>query len=60
MEINYDMFTGELSPTSIFTENVFNVNNTVITYYAIYEIQHFGVKVYDGEKQLIILDPNNP
>jgi len=36
--INYDMFTKELTPTEIFNNNVFTINNNIITYYAVYEI----------------------
>ena len=61
MAITYDMFTGNLIPTTVFTNNVFTSENTVITYYAVYEIQQFGIKVYNsGESELIVLDSADP
>lgn len=60
MAVIYDILTGNLNATSIFNNNTFSNSNTVITYYAVFETQKFGVKVYDGNGNLIVIDPNNP
>ena len=58
LAISYDKFTRTLTPNSIFTNNVFTNYNTVITYYAMYEEQTYGLKVY-SDNTLMVLDENN-
>ena len=61
---DYDLLTqsfvdGEYYNNALFK---FSETNNIITLYAIFEIQKFGIKFYDGDvnNSLLVEDPSNP
>ena len=59
---DYDLLSqtfvnGEYYDNALFK---FNENNSIIVLYAIFELQKFGIKFYDGDGSLLVEDPLNP
>ena len=63
MVYDYNLLTQTLTPGAYINDSAFKFSdpdNTVITLYAIFEIQKFGIKFYDGDGSLIVEDASNP
>jgi len=59
---NYDLLTQTFTDGQALStdECKFSETNSVITLYAIFELQKFGIKFYDGDGNLLVEDANNP
>ena len=60
LALEYDRYTQQYTPTSVWEALEFDANTTVITLYAVFTVQQFGVKFYNGDGSLIVEDPANP
>ena len=62
MVYDYDLLEQQLIESEYYDseEFKFSSSNTIIVLYAIFELQKFGIKFYDGDGSLLVEDPNNP
>ena len=56
MVYNYDLYTQTIQQADYFTSDEFKFSetNSIITLYAIFELQKFGIKFYDGDGSLLV------
>lgn len=61
MVYNYNLYSQQIEngPYLASDEFKFSETNSVITLYAIFELQKFGVKFYDADGSLLVEDTNN-